>query len=111
MTTDSLKDIGFAPVATATNNNMSGGFCGDLLSWAMANAKEGDVWFTVMGNMNAVAVASLADVAAIVICQGVKLPKEVITKAIEEKIDIYATELPVYEAAVKYDRAFFSERQ
>ena len=30
---------------------VTGGYTGDLLSWAMGRAKEGDAWFTVMGNV------------------------------------------------------------
>ena len=32
-----------------------GCYCGDLLSWVMSRAKDGDIWLTVMGNVNAVA--------------------------------------------------------
>ena len=28
---------------------VTGGYCGDLLSWVMSRAAEGDCWFTVMG--------------------------------------------------------------
>ncbi len=35
-----------------------GGNCGDLLSWVMGRAGSGSAWITVMGNVNAVAVAS-----------------------------------------------------
>ena len=38
---------------------VAGGYCGDLLSWVMGRAKEDDVWITVMGNLNAIAVAVL----------------------------------------------------
>ena len=42
-------------------------FCCDLLSIAMSRAPSDSVWVTVMGNKNTVAVASLADVACIVL--------------------------------------------
>lgn len=48
---------------------MTGGYCGDLLSWVMGRAQEGDAWFTVMGNVNAVAVAVLADTACLVLAE------------------------------------------
>ena len=31
---------------------ITGCYCGDLLSWVMSRAREGDVWLTVMGNVN-----------------------------------------------------------
>ena len=47
------------------DRTVTGGYCGDLLSWVMGRAKAGDAWMTVMGNVNAVAVAVLADTACI----------------------------------------------
>ena len=35
-------------------------YIGDLLSWVMGRAKEDSIWLTVMGNINAIAVATLA---------------------------------------------------
>lgn len=64
MTTKELSAAcGFAPAVEAETREIAGIFTGDLLSWAMGRAKEGDAWFTVMGNVNAVAVAALADCA------------------------------------------------
>ena len=99
MTTTELKDLGFEPVTDIHETDITGGFCGDLLSWVMGRAKQGLVWFTIMGNINALAVASLADVAAIVLCQGVKMDQAVLDKAAEQGINIFCTDQPVYEAA------------
>ena len=41
-----------------TGNEVDGCYVGDLLSWVMARAQAGNVWLTVMGNVNAVAVAT-----------------------------------------------------
>ena len=74
MTTKELSAAcGFAPAVEAETREIAGIFTGDLLSWAMGRAKEGDAWFTVMGNVNAVAVAALADSACIVLCHGAAL--------------------------------------
>ena len=51
---------------------ITGCYCGDLLSWVMSRAKEGDAWLTVMGNVNAVAVAVL--MASLIIIIGVLYP-------------------------------------
>lgn len=50
---------------------VSGGYAGDLLSWVMGRAKEGDAWVTIMSNPNIVAVATLADVSCVVLAEGV----------------------------------------
>ena len=47
------------------DREISGCYSGDLLSWVMSRAKEGDVWLTVMGNINAVAVAVLTENASL----------------------------------------------
>ena len=41
------------------SQEVSGCYIGDLLSWVMGRAKAGDAWLTVMGNISALAVASL----------------------------------------------------
>ena len=58
-----------------------GCYCGDLLSWVMGRAKADDVWLTVMGNINAIAVATLADVSAIVLVEDAVLDEEARARA------------------------------
>ena len=52
-----------------SSREVKGGYCGDLLSWVRGRAQEGDAWITVMGNVNAVAVAVLADTACIILAE------------------------------------------
>ena len=51
---------------------VTGGYTGDLLSWVMGRAAEGDAWVTIMSNPNIVAVATLADVACVILAEGVE---------------------------------------
>ena len=44
------------------SREVTGGYCGDLLSWVMSRAAAGDAWMTVMGNVNSIGVAALADI-------------------------------------------------
>lgn len=80
-------------------------FCCDLLSIAMSKAPADSVWVTVMGNRNTLAVASLADVACIVLAEGVSLDESTLAKAEEEGIAVLATDLPVFDAALKIYQA------
>ena len=75
-------------------------FCCDLLSIAMSKAPAGSVWVTVMGNRNTLAVASLAEVACIVLAEGVSLDEGTL-----EKISILATDLPVFDIALEIHEA------
>ncbi len=74
-----------------------GGFAGDLHSWAMAKCEEGFAWFTIMGNINTVAVASLNDVAGVVLCQNSPMNPRALEKAKEEGISIFATDKSMFE--------------
>lgn len=80
-------------------------YCADLLSWAMGRAPAGCAWCTVMGNVNAVAVASLADVAAIVLCEDALLDDDARGKAEEHGIPVFRTPLPAFQAGLAIARA------
>ena len=78
---------------------ITGGYCGDLLSWVMGRAPADAAWFSVMGNVNAVAVAVLADIACIVLCEGAVLDQEARIKAEQQGVTVLRTEATVYETA------------
>ena len=69
MTVQTLMDALKLTVLTEgdLSAEVTGCYCGDLLSWVMSRAEAGDVWLTVMGNINSVGVAVLADIACIVL--------------------------------------------
>lgn len=76
-------------------------YCCDLLSIAMSRAPEGCAWVTVMGNMNTLAVASLADAACIILAEGVRLDDAAQKKAEEQEITVLRAEQPVFETALQ----------
>ena len=76
-------------------------YIGDLLSWVMGRAPEDSVWLTVMGNINSIAVASLADVSAIVLVENAALDEDARNKAEMHGINILQTEENSYSLAVK----------
>ena len=75
----------------------TGGYVSDLLSDVMANAKAGDLWVTLQTHQNIVAVASLKEIAGIIIIGGREPEKTTLAKAEEEKIPILLTNLPAFE--------------
>ena len=79
---------------------VKGAYIGDLLSWAMGRASEGNAWITIMTNVNTLAVASLTDVACIILAEGVTFDSTLIDKAKEEGIAVYKTDLPIFDAAL-----------
>lgn len=87
------------------DREIEGGYTGDLLSWVMGRVSEDQAWITIMSNINIVAVASLADVACIILAEGVALEEEVITTATQKQINILSSELGAYELCVKLSEA------
>ena len=79
-------------------------FCCDLLSVAMGKAPADGCWVTVMANLNTLAVASLAEVACIVIAEGMAMDDNFITKAKLQDITVFHTEDPVFDAALKVQK-------
>lgn len=71
----------------------------DLLSLVMGRAQQNDVWITVMGNVNSIAVAVLADVACIILAEGMTLDAEATKKAAEQDVAVLLSPLAVYETA------------
>ena len=76
-------------------------YIGDLLSWVMGRAKEDSIWLTVMGNINSIAVATLADVACIVLVENASLDDDAKAKAEMMGVTILQTEENSYKLAVK----------
>lgn len=82
------------------DKEIKGCYIGDLLSWVMGRASEGDAWITIMSNINIVAVAQLFDAACIILCEGVTPDEGVISRASSEGITVLRTEKSAYETAV-----------
>ena len=83
------------------SREVTGCYCGDLLSWVMGKAQEGDCWLTVMGNINAVAVAVLTDCACIVLTENAALDENAKQRAEQQGVTILTTEDNAYQLAVK----------
>ena len=90
----------YNPFISNTEREITTPFCCDLLSVAMGKAPAGCAWVTVMGNMNTLAVATLADAACIILAEGAALDETARKKAEQQDIMVLATEEPVFEAAL-----------
>ncbi len=76
-------------------------YIGDLLSWVMGRAPADSAWLTVMGNINSIAVATLADVSCIILVENAALDKDAKAKAEMHGVNILITDLNAYQLAVK----------
>ena len=79
-------------------------YIGDLLSWVMGRAPEDSAWLTVMGNINSIAVATLADVSCIVLTENATLDENAKNKAEIHGVTILQTEENSYRAAVRLSK-------
>ena len=82
------------------DNVIDGCYVGALLSWVMGRAQAGNVWLTVMGNLNAIAVAALADTSCIVLCEDSALDADAKKRADMQGIPVYGCGPNLYDTAV-----------
>ena len=78
-------------------NEVTGGYASDLLSDVIAHGRQGDVWITLQLHQNIVAVASMKDLAGIVLVGGREPEEQTLRKAESEGIPIAVSRLPAFE--------------
>lgn len=83
------------------DRTVEGVYIGDLLSWVMGRAKSGNIWITIMSNINVIAVATLADVSCVILAEGVQLDSDTMSAAKAKGVNILFTDLTSYEIAAK----------
>lgn len=97
---DAAKAMGLETVCCPDpEKELKGGYCGDLLSWVMGRAKAGDMWITIMSNINVVAVATLTDVAGIVLAEGTEADEKLVETAQAKGVNIFRTQNAAFETA------------
>ncbi len=79
------------------DNEVSGAYTSDLLSDVMGNVDEGEVWITLQTHKNIMAIASLKEVAAIILVKGYKPEKAAVDQSNEEGIPILGTDRETFE--------------
>lgn len=84
--------------------DITGCYIGDLLSWVMGRAEPGNVWITIMSNINIAAVASLTDCACVLLAEEVTPEQEVIDKADAQGIVLLRSSKTCYQLAVELHR-------
>jgi hypothetical protein len=74
-----------------------GGYTSDLLSCVMAGAKSENIWVTLQAHLNIVAVASMLDVAAVIITENAQPDEATLAKANEQGVILLSTPKFSYE--------------
>lgn len=76
-----------------------GGYVSDMLSDVLANSRAGDIWITFQTHPNIVAVASLKNLAGIIIVNSRQPDDETVKKASSEKVTLMTTHMSTFETA------------
>lgn len=80
---------------------ITGGYVSDLLSDVMGNSKEGQVWITLQTHKNVMAIASLKDLAAVILVKGFMPDEDMEKQSNEEGVPVLRTTSNTFELAGK----------
>ncbi len=83
--------------ANSLDMDVTGGYAADLLSCAMAGAHRGNLWVTLQGHLNVVAIATLGELAGVIVAEGKPIAPDALAKAREEQLPILTTPLTTFQ--------------
>lgn len=89
--------LGLRVLTGGSEREVKGCYISDLLSDVMAHAEEGELWITLQTHQNIAAVATLRNLAGIIITNNRMPEKETIQKAMDEGVTILATPHSTFE--------------
>lgn len=79
------------------DREISGGYTSDLLSDVMGAAEAGMVWITLQTHINVVAIATLKELAAVILVKGLQPEKNTLEQSRKEGIPILGTERSAFD--------------
>lgn len=94
-------DLKVVSGAKGLDREVSGAYVSDLLSDVMGNARENQVWITLQVHQNVMAIASLKDMAAVILVKGLTANPSTIEHSNEEQIPILSTTLSTFDVTGK----------
>lgn len=100
MKVSTIKELGYELLqAEFVDKEISNGYTSDLMSDVMANAEADSVLITIQAHKNTIAVASLVEAGAIIICNNRPVPAEMLEAAAQEKIALFKTTKNQFETS------------
>ena len=79
------------------DREIDGCYVSDLLSDVMGNADAGNVWITLQTHKNVMAVASLKEMACVILVKNLTANEDTLSQSNEEEIPILQTSMSTYE--------------
>ena len=83
------------------DREITGGYTSDLLSDVMGYAENGKVWITLQTHKNVIAIASLKELAAVILIKGNDPDTDMLAQAKEEGIPVLGTNEEAFEITGK----------
>ncbi|HSH50514.1 MAG TPA: DRTGG domain-containing protein [Bacteroidales bacterium] len=80
---------------------VKGGYVSDLLSDVMGNSKQGQIWITLQTHKNVMAIASLKDLAAVILVKGFKPNDDTVEQSEIEGVPVLGTTENTFEICGK----------
>ena len=96
-----IRELGLKELTGGAAEEFDGVYAGDLLSRAMSHISEGNLWITIMSNVNVIAVASLTEAAAVILAEGVEMTDDVLAAARQKEVAVYTSDKTVFELCVE----------
>lgn len=81
---------------------IDGVYIGDLLSNVMARAEKKNLWLTVQGHQNVVAVALLVELSAVILVEDFEYEKNAIQRACQKGVNLLKTKNKSYSLACEF---------
>ena len=100
---DIIESLGLELISgkSGANREITGGYISDLLSDVMGNSKEGQVWITLQTHKNVMAIASLKDLAAVILVKGFTPDEDMAKQSDEEGVPVLRTTESTFDIAGK----------
>ncbi|TDO86113.1 hypothetical protein DFR79_11526 [Halanaerobium saccharolyticum] len=84
------------------DKEIDGAYIGDLLSNVMARAEQGNLWLTVQGHQNVVAVALLVELAAVILVEDFDYEENAVQRACQKGVNLLKTRKKSYALACSF---------
>jgi serine kinase of HPr protein (carbohydrate metabolism regulator) len=83
------------------DRDIDGCYVSDLLSDVMGNAEMGNVWVTLQTHKNVMAIASLKELACVILVKNLMPSDDTIEQSNDEGIPFLSTDMQTYETVGK----------
>jgi predicted transcriptional regulator len=104
MTVKELVDQFDLEVVAGPNlkKEIDGAYIGDLLSNVMARAEKDNLWLTVQGHQNVVAVALLVELSAVILVEDFDYEENAVQRACQKGVNLLKTKKKSYALACSF---------